>query len=700
VERLSDTTVKRHGAEPSHAMRNSILNTRNSQLAHHSSFIIHHFVLALVLSAPAYAQRPTTSEAPLSDRRVAYTIDATLDEATRTVRGTQRLRWRNADRVPVSELQFHLYLNAFRDERSTFMIESGGAHRGFAASSEDPWGGIDVDRLERISESDTGRLGGTGNSADAPGGLDARDASVDATSASARTDLTDRIRFIQPDDDNPFDKTVIAVDLDRPVQPGQWVELEFEFTSRLPEIVARTGWTRTEDDNLFVMVAQWFPKIGVREVPGQRYVPADAPEGQWSTHQFHANSEFYADFGTYDVTIRVPERYKVGATGVRVGSESADGTKSVRYLAEDVHDFAWTASPEFLEYTDTWQHVNIRLLIRPEHRRQARRHFDAVKVALEYFDRYLGEYPYTTLTLVDGYGGSNGMEYPTLITCGTYYGLPNWLRFLELVTIHEFGHQYFYGMLASNEAEEAWLDEGMNSYLETRIMDSAYGRGAMIDLPGLPVGSRGTQRLAYTKNRPASGALFTKSWEFAPRDYGKANYAKPATVMNTLERYLGDERMNRFLRDYYETWRFRHPTTRDVQETAERAAGEDLDWFFDQFVYGTAVVDYAVEIDSSGSSVTVRRMADGYFPIDVAVRFDDGSDQTVRWDGIANEHTFDFAGRTVVDAFADMQNVIVLDVNRLNNRATVDGSGLFGRKVQAKVLTWTQQVFYLLQGIL
>ena len=666
----------------------------SSFIIHHSSFssiLLFHpssLVILFLLVSPAAAQTPrtTTSDVPLSDRRVEYTIDASLDVEARTINGTQRLRWRNPDRVPVSELQFHLYLNAFKNERSTFMVESGGVFRGTSLASADRWGGIEVDRLERVTTE----------------GEEVLD------EQAGRVDLTGQMTFIQPDDGNEDDETVISVDLDNPVEPGEWIDLEFAFTSRLPEIIARTGWTSAEDGSLFVMAGQWFPKIGVLEVPGQRYVPADAERGVWSTHQFHANSEFYADFGTYDVSITVPSDFVVGATGVRVDErEAGDGLKTVRYLAEDVHDFAWTASETFLEYTDTWEHVSIRLLIRPEHRGQVERHFRAAKFALDYFDQLLGEYPYTTLTLVDGYGESNGMEYPTLITCGTFYGMPGWLRLLELVTIHEFGHQYFYGMLASNEAEEAWLDEGMNSYLETRTLDAAYGPGAAIDLPGLPISDRAFQRLSYTRNRPASGALYTRSWEYGRGDYGKASYAKPATVMNTLEGYLGEERMSRFLHDYYNTWRFRHPSTRDLQDTAERAAGEDLNWFFDQFVYGTAVVDYAVEIISSdsitsgGSTVIVRRLADGHVPIDLLVRFEDGTTAGSSWDGVESEHEFSFdRDSRIVEAFVDPENKVVLDIDRLNNRVTLDSSGLFGRKVQVKAFSWVQMLFYLVGGIL
>lgn len=653
--------------------------------------------LLLAPIGSALAQQATTSSDPLSERRVSYTMNVTLDPETRTVFGNEQVSWRNPDSVPVEELQFHLYLNAFKDEKSTFMRESGGVHRGFAADSDDQWGGVEIKRMQ-ITTPDVTTL--------APYAVD-------------DPDLLPHMEFIQPDDGNPDDRTVVSVKLPQPVEPGETIFLDIDFESKLPEIVARTGWQEKADGTPFFMVAQWFPKLGVYEVPGQRYVPEDAEQGQWSTHQFHANSEFYADFGTYDVTIEVPDDYLVGASGVQVSESGGDGTRKLIYRAEDVHDFAWTASPAFLEYTDTWRHVNLRLLLQPEHEGQAQRHFDAAKVALEAFDEWVGEYPYTTLTLVDGLGGSNGMEYPTLITCGTAYKLPEWVRVpLELVTIHEFGHQYFYGLLASNEAEEAWLDEGMNSYVETRIMDQTYG--SIIDFPGLYMPDGAAQRLAYTKSAPSRGALFTKSWEYRFGDYGKASYSKPATVMNTLERYLGWERMQTFLKTYYERWRFRHPTTRDLAEVAEEVAGEDLDWFFDQYVYGTAVVDYAIyslsvqRMDApsgvaSGDDaslwyknrVRVERKQDGIFPQTLRVRFDDGTTEDVEWDGedVWEEFTFERPAR-LVEAYLDPENKVWLDVNRLNNRRATDSNNTLARKQNLKATVWVQQIFHILSGLL
>ena len=624
-------------------------------------------ILVSAAATPVSAQRPTIFDEPQSEVRVRYTLEATLRPATRTIEAFGKIRWRNPDGIPVDTLQFHLYLNAFRDANTTFMRGRGGSYAGI------------------------------------PGVRSGQDPMTITSLAANGEDLLSRLSFLRPDDGNPYDYTVAALKLPNPVPPGDSITLDIAFEAILPRIVARTGWIEKADGSLFFMVAQWFPKLGVYEIPGQRYIPADAPRGQWNTHQFHANSEFYADFGIYDVTINVPPDYIVGATGIQTDvQETADG-KTLRYFAEDVHDFAWTASPVFREFTTTWNHVNLRLLMQPEHASQAERHFSAARIALEAFDQIVGPYPYTTLTLVDGLGQSNGMEYPTLITCGTMRHMPSWMRVMpELVTIHEFGHQYFYGMLASNEAEEAWLDEGINSYLETRIMDDAYGPGSILDVPGLRVDDGPAHRLIYLSAPPERGSIYTRSWKFGNDfDYGRITYSKSATVLRALEQYLGRDVMDRSLRAYYERWRFRHPTTRDLQTVMEEIAGEDLDWFFSQYVYGTAVVDYELadlEVaqgpnGSFTSTIRVMRLRDGTFPQVLRVRFVGGRTEALAWDGVSEEETFPLDGY-VVEAWLEQSP---LDVSGLNNRITDrESSPTFTLKYGAKSTAWMQYAWHIL----
>jgi len=258
--------------------------------------------LAFLVAAPAAAQSlPETS-----DRIVDYQISVTLDPATHQLAGTQTLSWRNPSTTDaVQELQFHLYLNAFKNTRSTFMKESGGQLRG-DQMAKDGWGWIDVTSIATASG----------------------------------VDLKPTLAFIQPDDGNGDDQTVVKATLPEPVPPGGSVTLEMAFTSKLPRVFARTGY---KDD--FYLAGQWFPKLGVYEPAGMR----GRETGGWNCHQFHASSEFYADFGSYVVQITVPSDYVLGATGARKGQRAnGNGTTTYTYEQADIHDFAWTADPDFV----------------------------------------------------------------------------------------------------------------------------------------------------------------------------------------------------------------------------------------------------------------------------------------------------------------------------------------------------------------
>jgi hypothetical protein len=336
-----------------------------------------YFTILVILLAFTYFVNAQENVATPSPRNANYDMDVKLNTETKIVDGQMLLKWRNISQDTITELQFHLYLNAFKNTRTTFMKESGGSFRGDVAGTDDlSWGYVDIKDL---------KIKGGEN-------------------------LTKKIEYIQPDDGNKDDQTVIRVPLTDSlvILPGQTVEILCEFESKLPKIFARTGFVGN-----YFMVGQWFPKIGVYEPAGMRY----ATKGGWNCHQFHANSEFYADFGVYNVSITVPKDYVVGATGQVVDEKSNGNEKTYKYRAEDVVDFAWTASQKYIDLRDEWENVQIRLLLQPEHKDQAERHFVSIKHALEYFKNHLGAYPYPNVTIVDPplYAmGAGGMEYPTL----------------------------------------------------------------------------------------------------------------------------------------------------------------------------------------------------------------------------------------------------------------------------------------------
>lgn len=526
--------------------------------------------------------------APPSPPVVEYRIEVALDPSTKILEGRERLTWRNPSDDTVSELRFHMYLNGFKNNRSTFMRESGGQLRDdHAGRKPGDWGWIDVSSMK----------------------------------TSTGEELRPRARFVQPDGNDPDDETVLAVPLSTPVPARGQIVLDIQFRAKLPKIFARTGFVRD-----YFLVGQWYPKIGVYEPAGMR----ERKSGGWNCHAFHGNSEFYADYGSFDVSMTVPSKFVVGATGKRVSETRVGERTTYRYVQDAVHDFAWTADPRWLvtEFTFDpardvpagWsakaadelglteaeialKPVRVRLLLQPGHERARDRYLRSTRDALSFYGLWYGAYPYETLTVVDppeDGTGSGGMEYPTFITGGFSNAfLTRWplagIRGIEIVTIHEFGHQYWYGMVGSNEFEESWLDEGLNDDSEARAMELAYGPRDMAELPGgFGLDSLTFRHLYYT-GLPNLDPIRRCAWCFSSgRSYGINSYMKTGLFMAQLKNDLGAKVFARAQRAYFQEWSFRHPTTSDFFRTFERVSGRDLSTYRRNLIDGTARLDWQV----------------------------------------------------------------------------------------------------------
>lgn len=684
---------------------------------------------AMILALPGVLAALPAAADPLpavSDRVVQYHIRAALDTASRQITGTETLTWRNPSAADaVSELQFHLYLNAFKNTRTTFMRESGGRMRG-ASAGADSWGWIDVTSIR----------------------------------TAAGADLKPSLAFIQPDDGNPDDQTVARVVLPEPVSPGRSVTLEISFTSQLPRVFARTGY---EGD--FYLAGQWFPKLGVYEPAGMRGRAASG----WNCHQYHAESEFYADYGAFTVEITVPSNFVVGATGARTSERRhANGTTTHVFEQADVHDFAWTADPDYVVVKETFSaerdvtpaeyertakllgrtpdevrlsDVEITVLLQPDHRPQARRHIEAAKAGLKWYGLWYGRYPYKTLTVVDpapGASGAGGMEYPTFITAGTLWLFNRWpfdrIRMLEEVTIHEFGHQFWYALVGNNEFEEAWLDEGLNTWSTAKAMLATYGRGrSAVEFLGFTMDDEEALRV---QNSPEAryNRILAAAWDYTPSsEYGFYAYQKPALALATLEGYLGEQAMARLMRTYHERWRFKHPRSEDFFALVDEMTGRDWSWYFDQVVRGTDAVDYDVgsassvlvkrgrgvfdgpggrttvsaadaakadaEAERTGKGVyrtvvVVRRSGGVRLPVEVAFKFEGKPVERQAWDGRATFRKFVFERPEKLEwVDVDPDRRIALDANWLNN----------GRRLRADsrpAASWTARWLFVIQHLI
>jgi len=637
------------------------------------------WLLSILVAGPAGTSTAIAQPAgsgslnpPRSPRNANYTITARLDPATRTITALEVITWRNITSRPATDLQFHLYWNAWKNTRSTFMRERALGEAGIAPAAEGSgsageWARIDVTGV---------KVGG-----------------IDRTASR---------RFIAPDDDNADDETVMSVPLVEPIAPGAAAQVDVAWTAHVPRTFARTGAIGN-----FFFIAQWFPKLGVLQEEG------------WNCHQFHASTEFFSDFGIYDVSLTVPADWVVGATGVRrrLRFDNPRNTATHRYYQEDVHDFAWTTSPDYLERTARFEQpglppVDMRLLLQPEHANQAERHFDATRTTLKYYGEWFGPYPYRHITIVDPayQSGAGGMEYPTLFTAGTRWLAPSRVTTPEGVTVHEAGHQFWYGIVANNEFEDAWMDEGFNTFSTARAVAQAYDPnylalryfGGFIPWVFRDIElSRETEgnRLAGYRRDAKSDAQSTPSFRYFPATGGSITYNKTALWLNTMERWLGWPTLQRILSTHFDRWQFKHPAPRDFFDVVNEVSGRDLDWFFDQMYLSSNVFDYGVQDLKSGrdgdhyrTSLVVRRFGEALFPVDVLVTFANGERVTEHWDGKDRWKLFTYA-RTgpAVSAQVDPNRVLLLDVDRTNNSKTLEPKGAHAAtKWSLKWMVWLQ----------
>lgn len=611
---------------------------------------------------PPASPNPVNTPAPakaFSKRVVEYHINVRLLADSDTLAGSETITWTHPGSTPVSDLYFHLYPNAFSSKETTFMKESGGKLR----SDSMPANGFGSMTLNDIRTTDG-------------------------------VSLTHRIQYVQPDDGNVHDKTLVKVHLPEPVNGGESITLKLQFEVKLPKIFARMGASGN-----FVMAGQWFPKLSVYEPAGTR----GAKNEGWNLHQYHGSSEFYSDFGIYNVTISVPEKYTVAATGFPVKNPKIiQDYKTYQFYADDVHDFAWAASPDFVVAEQAFSSpevpgVRIKLYLDPLHKDIQDRYFQAAKAALTYFSKWYGPYPYSSLSIVvppEQANGAGGMEYPTLITAfGASSATPD--ISLERTVIHEIGHQYFYGMVANNEFEEAWLDESFTSYAEDRLMEQEYGV-----LANLPV-----QAALVEKPEP----LNQEAWKYSEKDaYTQNVYIRGKLVLKDIEKKIGTKAMENVLSSYAKSYRFSHPTTYDFQKTLERVTGQSWKAYFDQYVYRGGTPDFDVEHisitrkdrDSNDndavfeSRVKVSNKGVYYPDVNLKFTFTDGHIIEQVWNGQGDSTTFQLLYHApLLSAEIDPQHSILLENNHLNNFRIAELK-------QDTVSRWTLSVTKLIETVL
>ncbi len=603
-----------------------------------------------------------------------YNIDVELNPESKTIYAKENIIWINRTTASTNEIQFHFYANGYKSNKTLF-----------------------AQTYPVNPETKT-------------------EADIKVFKVEGRT-LP--LIYFQPEVADTYDSTVAKVILDKPVLPGDSVKIYFEYSMKIPRSVKRLGYATGRN---FFFVSQWFPKVGVFE------------NGKWVCSQYHPNLNFFSDFGKYSVNIKVPKNYVVAATGVETG-KLVIGRLSLYYFTQfGVHDFVWFASDEILHRQEIYprndgSQITIQTFVQPEKEKYFLRYFAAVKNCLRFFEDNIGIYPYQNITLVDvpRTSASGGMEYPTLFTVSAELFSPSGTGWPEYLVAHEFSHQFFQGLLANNEVYEAWLDEGLASYIATKIMYKyypdiyenfkvasyvpVYGLNFLSykDIPliytlaQIPVPAGARSVTGYYKNLTV-GTIADTSYKLPNRlSYVVNTYNKPELMLHTFERYSGYEKMMKILKNYYDEFKYRHPTAKDFISVVQKNSGEDMNWFFDEFYRSAKIFDYKVDwikkIGDGFYDVMLERVADGIFKNDVAL-YTDKDTLYQKWDGKDRWHIMRFyTTNEVMGAEIDPFRKNLMDINFANNSYTVREQIGASLSLSMRWFFWIQNALMILGSI-
>ena len=415
------------------------------------------------------------------------------------------------------------------------------------------------------------------------------------------------------------EETIAEIGLKEALAPGETREFYLGFEAQVPLQIRRSG--RDNREGIDYSMTQWYPKLCAYDEDG------------WHPNPY-VGREFYGNWGSFDVKISIDKKYILGGTGVLQNAEElgygySDARKKPKgrtatwhFKADRVHDFAWAADPEYQHIVHQVPDGPVLHLLydksveNPEYWELLPYKLDTV---WRYIEDNFGPYPYSQYSILQG--GDGGMEYPmaTLITGNRPMGS------LIGVTVHELMHSWYQGVLGTNEARYAWMDEGFTSYASARIMKQINDPGSDRNpFAGTYIGYR---KFAETGTEEA---LSIHADHFLTnRAYGVGSYVKGAIFLHQLGYIVGQDVLNRILLRYYNDWKFKHPNDDDFVRIAEEESGMVLDWYQEHWIYSTRVIDYAIDtVYNTEVGVTVELANRGTMPmpLDILVRYSSGDE--------------------------------------------------------------------------
>lgn len=505
----------------------------------------------------------TFSQKKYFQQQVKYKIDVTLNDRSHILHAHETIDYKNNSSDTLKFLYFHLWPNAYKNDQSAMtahMVENRKTKFYYSKESE-------------------------------RGFIDSLQFTVDGVPVN-----TSEVNAMQD---------VVMIELLQPLLPGGTIQIATPFRVVLPSVFSRMGFASET-----YHITQWYPKPAVYDRDG------------WHAMPYLDQGEFYSEFGSFEVNITLPENYVVAATGDLQNEEekkfltsrelknnsaladslknviSSEKYKTIQYKQYDVHDFAWFASKYFLleKKVDTLHNGHIFVaysFFTPALKNIYNGSAHIAAQTVKYLSQKVGPYPYNQVSVVSGVllaGG--GMEYPNVTVIGSVGSAST----LQTVIVHEVGHNWFYGMLGSNERIHPWMDEGINSYYEKRI-ENFLNAGKQNEKGNAKFSSDNLQKQIYPvlyserKDLPASAPAA----DYTPLGLGGIVYEKNAMLFAMLESYLGTPLMDSCMQQYFKIWSMKHPTPNDIREIFEQVSKRDLNWFFDMALNTTEPIDFAIK---------------------------------------------------------------------------------------------------------
>lgn len=486
---------------------------------------------------------------------VNYTIDVRLNDKSNSLTGNIKMQYTNNSPDALKEIYIHLWPNAYKNNQTAYAkqdLENGKTDFYFAKKEDRGY----IDSL-----------------------------SFTINNKACSWQLTKDI-------------DIAKINLSQEILPNQTVEIATPIYVKIPKVFSRMG----HEDQMYC-ISQWYPKPAVYDVNG------------WNPMPYLNQGEFYSEYGNFDVSITLPKDYVLAATGDLQNKEelgwllakskkdstskepenpSKTETKTLRYIQNNVHDFAWFCSKEFqvlhdvvnlsqTKKVDTWLFA----------KKATKRGIEYTNEAVKFYSEKVGQYPYNLVQVViTPLEAGGGMEYPTITNCGS----------IDRTTIiHEVGHNWFYGILGSNEREYPWMDESINTYYENRCgeerkltTEEIKSSEKIYDLFGFNNKGFGMTKLtyAYSARRNSDQAGNLRSEAYTDNNYGTIVYAKNPLTIQYLQFYLGSDLFDAMMMAYFDKWKFKHPLPGDFRKHAESFTGKNLSWFFDDIMASNKKMDY------------------------------------------------------------------------------------------------------------